>query len=89
MVAAGNNANGYGDGSAYINSPGYAMNCITVGNLRTKSSGASGIGAKPYSLHPSSSWEEPNSLPSEPDICAPWHMGKGRADKHGDKSLFL
>lgn len=71
VVAAGNNANGYGDGSAYINSPGYAMNCITVGNLRTKSSGASGIGAKPYSLHPSSSWEEPNSLPSEPDICAP------------------
>ena len=71
VVAAGNNANGYGDGSAYINSPGYAMNCITVGNLRTKSSGASGIGAKPYSLHPSSPWEEPNSLPSEPDICAP------------------
>lgn len=71
VVAAGNNAGGYGDGTTYINSPGYAMNCITVGNLRTKSSGSSKIGVTPYTIHSSSSWEEPNSLPSEPDISAP------------------
>lgn len=28
VVAAGNNAGGYGDGTTYINSPGYAMNCL-------------------------------------------------------------
>ena len=88
VVAAGNNANGYGDGSAYINSPGYAMNCITVGNLRTKSSGASGIGAKPYSLHPSSSWEEPNSLPSEPDICAPGTWVRAVRTSSGTNPFF-
>lgn len=70
VVAAGNNAGGYGDKSTYISSPGYALNCITVGNLETKSSGSSSKSA-PYAINASSSWEEPFALPNKPDICAP------------------
>lgn len=67
VVAAGN----LGEVDGAITSPGYALNCITVGNLRTKSSGSNIIGLRPYALHSTSSWQEPNALPNKPDVCAP------------------
>lgn len=70
VVAAGNNADGKGDKTTYISSPGYALNCITVGNLNTKSNGVA-IRPSPYTINASSSWQEPDSLPNKPDICAP------------------
>ncbi len=66
VCAAGND----GSGTTRITSPGYALNCITVGNLQTKVDATTVIPA-PNSLHVTSSWEEPNNTPNKPDICAP------------------
>lgn len=67
VVAAGND--GYNNGDIF--GPAYALNCITVGNLQTKSSGSTAISSSTYSIHDSSSWEEPNAFANKPDICAP------------------
>jgi len=70
VVAAGNNGDIYGECNDAVLSPGYALNCITVGNLETKTNGSSAT-SSPYSLRPSSSFAEPDYLPNKPDICAP------------------
>lgn len=88
VVAAGNNSDGYGDGSTYVSSPGYALNCITVGNLRTKSSGSSIIGLTSYNFNTSSSWQEPDSLPNKPEICAPGTWIRAVRTKTGSNNFY-
>ena len=88
VVAAGNNAAGYGDKTNYISSPGYALNCITVGNLDTKKSGSAERITKPYEINESSSWEEPYYLPNKPDVCAPGTWIRAVKSKTGTNNFY-
>jgi len=73
VVAAGNN----GGGTNNVNSPGKALDAITVGNAQTKSN-ATTASSSPYSIlassstYPSgSSFDHASYLPNKPDISAP------------------
>ena len=87
VKSAGNDAVGYGTGTNGISSPGYALNCITVGNLETKSN-ATTASSSPYSLHASSSWEEPGAIPNKPDICAPGTWIRAVRSTSGSNNFF-
>ena len=87
VKSAGNDAGGHGTGTNYISSPGYALNCITVGNLETKSNATTAL-STPYSLHASSSWEESNTVPNKPDICAPGTWIRAVKSTSGSNNFF-
>ena len=71
VVAAGNNSNGYGSNTTNINSPGKALNAITVGNADTINTSSFSSKTSPYYIHVSSSYTEADYLPNKPDIVAP------------------